>query len=68
MKISVKLHVMVRADSMGAIFMAGNVTTMSHTKHVDIEYKYVNYFIVDGIVEIVFAKSTEMTVTFSQFR
>ena len=44
-KISVKLEVMVRVDNVGAIFMVGNVTTTSHTKHVYIWYKYVKKYV-----------------------
>ena len=36
MKILVKYHVMVRVDNVGAIFMARNINTTCHTKHVDI--------------------------------
>ena len=42
MKILVKCPFMVRVDNVGAIFMARNITTTSHTKHMDIRYKYVN--------------------------
>ena len=50
---------MVRVDNMGAIFMASNITTTSHTKHVDIRYKYVNKYVEDEVVKIVFVKSAE---------
>ena len=39
MKISVILPVIVRVDYGGANFMSKNITTTSHTKHVDIRYK-----------------------------
>ena len=42
---------------MGAIFMAGNITTRSLIKHVDIRYKCINEYVEDGTVEIVFIKS-----------
>ena len=38
--------VMVRVGNVGVILMARNITT-SHTKHVDIRYKYVNEYVVD---------------------
>ena len=50
---------MVRVNNVGAIFMASNITTMSCTKHVDIRYKYMNEYVEDGIVKIVFIKSTK---------
>ena len=39
MRISVKLLVAVRVENVGAIFVAGNVTAISHTKHADFRYK-----------------------------
>ena len=53
MQIVVKHSVMVRVDNVGAIFMASNIMTTSHTKHVDIQYKYVNEYVEDGIVKII---------------
>ena len=50
MKIIVKYPVMVRVDNVGAIFMASNIMTMCHTKHVDIRYKCVNDYVEDGVV------------------
>ena len=55
MFISVNLPVMVRLDNVEAIFMAGNVTTMHHTKHVDKRYNYVN----ESIDKTVFVKSAD---------
>ena len=39
--------------------MANNITTMCCTKHVDIRYKYVNEYVEDRVVKIVFVKSAE---------
>ena len=41
MKIVVKYPVIVSVDNVGAIFMASNITTTCHTKHMDNRYKYV---------------------------
>ena len=59
MKIIVKYPVTVRVDNVGAIFMASNITTTCCTKHVDIRYKYVNEYVEDGVVKIVFVKSAD---------
>ena len=59
MKIHVQHPIIVRVDNVGAIFMAQNVTTTSQTKHVDIRYKFVNEYVEDGIVKIIFVKSKE---------
>ena len=56
LKISFKLPAIIRVDVVGAIFMAGNATATSHTKHVDIKYKYVNEHVKDSNVKIVFMK------------
>ena len=58
MMILVKYLVTVRADKVGAIFMASNIMTTSCTKHVDIRYKYVNECVQDGVVKMIFANST----------
>ena len=59
MKIADKYLVMVRVDNMGAIFMASNITTTCHTKHVDISYKYVNEYVEDRVVKILFVESPD---------
>ena len=59
MKISVKYPVTVRVDDINVIFVASNITTTSCTKHIDIRYKYVNEYVEDGFVKIVFVKSAE---------
>ncbi len=46
-------------DNIGAIFKAQNVTTTSQTRHVDIRYKFINKYVEDGIVKIIFVKSKE---------
>ena len=59
MKILVKFPVIVKVDTLGVIFIASNITTMSCTKHADIRYKYENDYVEDGAVEIIFVKSDE---------
>ena len=55
MKISFKLLVMVRVDNVGTIFMTVTITNTSHAKQVIyIRYKYVNKYVDNGVVEIVF--------------
>ena len=54
-KISVKLPVMVRLDYMGAIQMARNITTMACTKHLHISNNYVNEYLEDEVVKIIFS-------------
>ena len=59
MKIAVKYQVTVRVDNVGAIFLEINITNTCHTKHMDIRYKYVNEYVVDGFVKIAFVLSAE---------
>ena len=40
-------------------FMASKITTTCHTKHADIQYKYVNEHVEDGDVKTIFVKSAE---------
>ena len=39
--------------------MASNIMTMLCTKHVDIRYKYVNRYVEDVIIKIIFVKSDD---------
>ena len=39
--------------------MASNIMTMSCIKHVDIRFKYVNEYVEDEIVKIIFVKSAD---------
>ena len=41
------------------MYVASDITTMPHTKHVDIKYKYVNDYAEDGVVKMIFVKSNE---------
>ena len=59
MKISVKLSVMVRVENVGAMFIASKISTKSHTKHMDNRYKFVNEYVEDGVVKIIFLKFAE---------
>ena len=59
MKIVVKYPVTVRVDNIGAILMVSNINTTCHTKHVDIRYRYVNEYVEDGVVKLVFVKSAD---------
>ena len=54
MKISVKYLVIVRVDNISTIFMASSISSTSCTKHIDIRYKYVNEYVEDRIVKVVF--------------
>ena len=59
MMIKVTFPIIVCVDNIGAIFMSGNITTTSRTKHVDIRYKYVNEYAEDGVIKIIFVKSED---------
>ena len=57
--IKIKLPVVVRVDNVDATFMSKNVTTNSRSKHIDIRMKYVNKYVEDGVLKIVFVKSED---------
>ena len=59
MGIKVKKPVTIRVDNVGAIFIANNVTTSPRTKHIDVRYRFVNEFIEDGIIKVIFVKTEE---------
>ncbi len=57
MEIKVKLPVIVRVDNIGAIFMSKNITTTSRSKHVDVRTKYINEYVEDSVLKIIFVRS-----------
>ena len=57
MKIKVKLPITVQVDNVGSIFMSKNISTLNRTKHVDIRTKFVNEYVEDGIIKIIFMQS-----------
>ena len=56
--ILVKHPIMIRVDE-GKNFMTGNVIAVSHTKLVNLRYKYENKYIKVGIIKMVLVKSAE---------
>ena len=54
MNILVKLPVITRVENMGVILMATDIITMSCTKHMDFWYKYLNEYVGDRVVKIIF--------------
>jgi hypothetical protein len=59
MGIRVKLPVIVRVDNVGAIFMTENTATTGRTKHVDIRYRFVNEYVEDKFIEIIFVRTED---------
>lgn len=59
MEIKVILPIVVRVDNNGAIFMSENNHVSQRTKHVDIRYKFVNEFVEDKFLEIIFVRSED---------
>ena len=43
--------------------MASNITITCHTKHVDLRCTYVNEYVEDGVVKIIFGKSASNILT-----
>ena len=59
MHITVHYPITVRVDNLGAVFMSGNVTTSTRTKHIDIRSKFVREYVQDGTIKIIFVRSEE---------
>ena len=57
MSLEVNLSITVRVDNVGAIFMPEDVSTSNRTKHADTRYIFVNKFVEDIFIEIVFMKT-----------
>ena len=57
MGMKVKLPITVRVDNLGAIFMSENVSVSQRTKHVDIRYRFVQEFVFDKFLKVIFVKT-----------
>ena len=51
--------VVVKIDNVGAMFMAENISSSARTRHIDVRLKFVNEFIEQGEIEVVFVKSAD---------
>ena len=59
MGFKIKLPIVIRVDNVGAIYIANNHTMSQRTKHIDICAHFVQEFIADGILKIVFIRSED---------
>ena len=57
MGIKVKLPIIVCVDNLGAIFMSENVSVLQRTKHVDIRYRFIQEFVLEGFIKINFVRT-----------
>jgi hypothetical protein len=57
MGVKVKLPIVIRVDNIGAIFMAENVAVSQRTKHIDVRYRFVQEFVMDGFLKIIFVRT-----------
>ena len=59
MKIKIELPIVVNVDNMGAIFMSKNINTSSRSKHIDVRTKYVNEYVEDGKLKIIYVNTED---------
>ena len=59
MGLRIKYPIIVHCDNVGAIYLGYNAKTSQRTKHVDIRYKYVNEYVEDAIIKIVFVRTED---------
>jgi hypothetical protein len=58
MGVDVKLPIVVRCDNVGAIFIAENSSSGIRTCHIDTRYHFIREHVEDGLIKIVFVKSS----------
>ena len=56
---NVETPIVVRVDNVGAIFMAENVSVSQRTKHIDVRYRFVQEFVMDGFLKIIFVRTAD---------
>jgi hypothetical protein len=54
MGVCVTLPTIVRVDNIGAIFIGSNVGVPQRSKHIDVRYHFVQEFVHDGFLSIIF--------------
>ena len=59
MKSNVTLPIVVNVDNMGTVFMSEHINTTGCSKHIDVRTKYVDEYVEDGVLKIVYVKSEE---------
>lgn len=59
MGMKIKTPIIVRVDNVGAIFMAENVAVSQRTKHIDVKYRFVQEFVMDEFLKIIFVRTDE---------
>ena len=59
MILEVNLSITLILDNVVATCMSENLTTSNRTKHVDTRYRFVNEFVEDGFIEIIFVKTKD---------
>jgi len=59
MGMKIKIPIIVRVDNVGAIFMAENVAVSQRTKHIDVKYRFVQEFVMDGFLKIIFVRTVD---------
>ena len=55
--LNVQLPIVIRVDNIGAIFVSENVAVSQRTKRVDCRLKFVQEFVFDGFIKIIFVRS-----------
>ena len=53
------LPIVVNVDNMGTVFMSKNISTTGRSKHIDVRTKYVNKYVEDGVLKIIYVKLEE---------
>jgi hypothetical protein len=59
MGIEVRLPIIIRVDNIGAIFMAENMAVSQRTKHIDTRARFINEFVEDEFLRIIFVRSAD---------
>ena len=58
MNVEMKYPITILCDNVGAIYLSNNCETR-RTKHIDLKYHFVREFVEDGVLKVVFVRSSE---------
>ncbi len=59
MGIKVETPIVVRVNDVRAIFIAENVAVSQRAKHINVMYRFVQEFVLDGFLKIIFVRTAE---------
>ena len=59
MEVKVRLSIVVYVENLRAVFMSEKLLVSKRTKHVDICYRFIQEFVLDSFIKVVFVRNED---------